>query len=180
VPYQVFWNPFGKPMVTGGLAITALDWIPFGFAGGLYDSETGLIHFGARDYSPDLNRWMSKDPIRFKGGQANLYAYVGNDPVNRIDPTGLKGLWDYIAGKIPGVDEAALCIRNPAACGAVIVGAACLVTADALYESPEEREKRIRDQIADDYNRSFYQDAEGTQSQDTLSGGQSTDSMMSM
>jgi RHS repeat-associated protein len=89
VPYHVSWGPFGTPSVSGGLTVAALDWIPFGFAGGLYDRETGLLHFGARDYSPQLNRWLSKDPINFRGGDANLYAYVGNDPVNRIDPTGL-------------------------------------------------------------------------------------------
>jgi hypothetical protein len=36
-----------------------------------------------------VGRWISKDPIRFDGGQANLYVYVGNDPVNRKDPLGL-------------------------------------------------------------------------------------------
>ncbi len=62
---------------------------PFGFAGGLYDADTGLVHFGARDYDPVVGRWITKDPILFRGGQLNLYAYVGNDPVNNIDPSGL-------------------------------------------------------------------------------------------
>ncbi len=65
---------------------------PFGFAGGLYDGETGLVRFGARDYDPEIGRWTAKDPILFEGGQANLYVYVGNDPVNRIDPEGLETL----------------------------------------------------------------------------------------
>lgn len=38
-----------------------------------------------------VGRWVSKDPIRFRGRQANLYVYVGNDPVNRRDPSGLEG-----------------------------------------------------------------------------------------
>jgi len=62
-----------------------------GFAGGLYDSDTGLVRFGARDYDPMVGRWVSKDPILFRGGQSNLYVYVGNDPVNRRDPRGLDG-----------------------------------------------------------------------------------------
>jgi len=62
---------------------------PFGFAGGLYDPDTGLVRFGARDYDPEIGRWLTKDPIRFDGG-INLYAYVNNDPVNYIDPTGLR------------------------------------------------------------------------------------------
>jgi RHS repeat-associated protein len=75
--------------------------LPFGFAGGLYDEHTGLTRFGARDYDPQIGRWVSKDPILFGGGQANLYAYVGNDPINLRDPSGLfwidgKGVrnWD--------------------------------------------------------------------------------------
>jgi len=63
---------------------------PFGFAGGLYDRDTSLVRFGARDYDGEAGRWTAKDPIRFGGGQLNLYAYVANDPVNQIDPTGLQ------------------------------------------------------------------------------------------
>jgi RHS repeat-associated protein len=65
------------------------EWpIPFGFAGGLYDEDTGLVRFGARDYDPEIGRWTSKDPILFGGGQANLYVYAHNDPVNFTDPEG--------------------------------------------------------------------------------------------
>jgi RHS repeat-associated protein len=62
---------------------------PFGFAGGLYDPDTQLTRFGARDYDVETGRWTAKDPIRFAGGDTNLYGYVLNDPVNWIDPTGL-------------------------------------------------------------------------------------------
>lgn len=61
---------------------------PFGFAGGLYDSQTGLVRFGVRDYDPETRRWTSKDPIGFDGGDTDLYAYCSNDPINFIDPTG--------------------------------------------------------------------------------------------
>jgi RHS repeat-associated protein len=64
---------------------------PFGFAGGLYDQDTKVLRFGARDYNPSIGRWTAKDPIRFKGGDSNLYGYVLNDPVNAIDPDGLAG-----------------------------------------------------------------------------------------
>ena len=60
-----------------------------GFAGGLYDSDTGLVRFGARDYDAEIGRWTSKDPISFAGGDANLYGYVLGDPVNGIDSNGL-------------------------------------------------------------------------------------------
>ena len=71
---------------------------PFGFAGGLYEPLTGLIRFGARDYDPEIGRWTTRDPIRFRGGQTNLYVYANNDPVNLIDPTGTgeSGIWDWV------------------------------------------------------------------------------------
>ena len=57
-------------------------------AGGLYDAATGLVRFGARDYDPETGRWTAKDPVRWEGGQGNLYEYVGGDPVNRFDLSG--------------------------------------------------------------------------------------------
>jgi RHS repeat-associated protein len=63
--------------------------IPFGFAGGLHDRDTGLVRFGYRDYDPDTGRWTAKDPILFAGGDTDLYGYVLNDPVNLVDPEGL-------------------------------------------------------------------------------------------
>ena len=62
---------------------------PFGFAGGLYDHQTGLVRFGARDYDPRIGRWTAKDPIRFGGDDTNLYSYAAGDPLNHLDPTGL-------------------------------------------------------------------------------------------
>ncbi len=68
---------------------------PFGFAGGLYDRDTGLVRFGQRDYDPSMGRWRNKDPIGFNGRDANLYVYVANDPLNWIDPDGLDWTdWD--------------------------------------------------------------------------------------
>ncbi len=54
----------------------------------LYDQHTQLTRFGARDYDAETGRWTSKDPIRFEGGDTNLYGYVINDPVNFADPDG--------------------------------------------------------------------------------------------
>ncbi len=65
---------------------------PFGFAGGLYDASTGLVRFGARDYDPRVGRWTAKDPLGFGGGDSNVYVYVGSDPVNSVDPSGLWSL----------------------------------------------------------------------------------------
>ncbi len=61
---------------------------PFGFAGGIYDQHTGLTRFGARDFDAQMGRWTAKDPIRFRGGDSNIYGYVLNNPLNFTDPTG--------------------------------------------------------------------------------------------
>jgi RHS repeat-associated protein len=88
---------------------------PFEFAGGLYDSETGLVRFGSRDYDASIGRWISKDPILFGGGQGNLFVYVGDDPINLIDPTGLSAA---SSGAVVG------CAAGAAAVGATCAGVA--------------------------------------------------------
>jgi len=67
---------------------TAPGFQPFGFAGGIYDHQTKLVRFGARDYDAEVGRWTSKDPIGFRGGDTNLYGYVLGDPVNHVDISG--------------------------------------------------------------------------------------------
>ena len=66
------------------------DLMPFGFVGGLYDADTGLTQFGAREYDPETGRWTAKDPTLFTGG-GNLYVYVANDPIDVIDANGRWG-----------------------------------------------------------------------------------------
>jgi RHS repeat-associated protein len=83
VPFSADYSSFGVQTMLSGTA----DWMPFGFAAGMHDGNTGLVRFGARDYDPQAGRWLSKDVIRFQDG-TNLFAYVVGDPVNFIDPTG--------------------------------------------------------------------------------------------
>jgi RHS repeat-associated protein len=79
---------------------------PFGFAGGIYDRDTKLTRFGARDYDAQTGRWTAKDPILFAGGDTNLYGYVLSDPVNLIDPIGEYGFagaaYGFVSGAIGG------------------------------------------------------------------------------
>jgi RHS repeat-associated protein len=84
---KTHFDEFGIKGTLAAAAATELDSI--GYAGGLLDADTGLTHFGAREYSVETGRWLSKDPIGFSGGDTNLYGYVLNDPVNLIDPSGL-------------------------------------------------------------------------------------------
>jgi uncharacterized protein RhaS with RHS repeats len=57
----------------------------------------------ARYYDPSVGRFISEDPIGFEGGDVNLCAYVGNNPVNRIDPNGLLDLFGYLEGDLVGI-----------------------------------------------------------------------------
>ena len=71
-----------------GTAVTAPPTgSPFGYTGRQYDPETGLWQYRARYYHPQLGQFLSHDPIGTKD-DPNLYLYVANDPVNRMDPTG--------------------------------------------------------------------------------------------
>jgi RHS repeat-associated protein len=108
VTYRIFSDHLGSPVLvvnssTGAIAEqvtydefgnvlsdTNPGFQPFGFAGGLYDQDTKLVRFGARDYNPSIGRWTAKDPILFKGGDSNLYGYVLEDPVDLSDPQGLE------------------------------------------------------------------------------------------
>lgn len=59
------------------------------YTGREWDKETGLYFLRGRYYDPMEGRFISKDPIGFDGGDVNLYGYVGNNPINFTDPTGL-------------------------------------------------------------------------------------------
>ena len=74
-----------KYSVDGASASLASE---FGFTGQLWLPSVQLYYFKARMYSPQLGRFMQRDPLGYAAG-LNLYAYAGGDPVNRTDPSGL-------------------------------------------------------------------------------------------
>jgi len=103
-PYErVEYLPFGEIWIEE--TDPATGYIPFRFTSKELDEETGLYYYGARYYEPTTSRWMSADPAGFelvnpmdKDGELradysviealNWYAYVSNNPVKYVDPTG--------------------------------------------------------------------------------------------
>jgi len=65
---------------------------PYMFTGRRFDIETGLYYYRARYYNPHIGRFMQTDPVGYDDG-INWYAYCGNNPVGRIDPSGLDDYW---------------------------------------------------------------------------------------
>jgi RHS repeat-associated protein len=78
---------------------------PFKFIGqhGVMTEPNGFYYMRARYYDPSVGRFISEDPIGFDGGDVNLCAYAGNQPINRIDPLGLIDLFGYVEGDLVGI-----------------------------------------------------------------------------
>gem|GEM_PF-6710147 len=79
------YGPFGEPI---RVSVSLGKDIPFRFSSKLFDSQTELVYYGHRFYSPNTGRWLSRDPVEERGGR-NLFAHANNDNVNNIDFLGL-------------------------------------------------------------------------------------------
>lgn len=118
---------------------------PFGFAGGLYDRDTKLTRFGARDYDPEVGRWTSKDPNGFGGDQTNLYSYSYSDPINFADPDGRVAIAAVGILIVPGVGELVL----TAAAVTIVVGFIAYEGPQiyhALSEKPKDEDADVKDE----------------------------------
>jgi len=82
-PY--IYDAYGNCM-SGGSSCSTLG-TPYLYTGQRLDPETGLYYYRARCYSPSLGRFCQTDPVGYSD-DVNGYAYVGNDPTDRSDPTG--------------------------------------------------------------------------------------------
>ena len=87
------YSPYGVVTVLNeaGTAVADANGWRYLFQGGRLDTATGLYLFGARDYSPAQGIWIERDPIGLGGGDLNETRFVGNQPTDQIDPSGLDG-----------------------------------------------------------------------------------------
>ncbi len=95
VQTQYTYEPFGATATSGAASTNPAQYT------GRENDSTGMYHYRARYYNPQLSRFISEDPLEFGGGDVNLVAYVGNNPISRIDPFGLdwlNNLADFSAG----------------------------------------------------------------------------------
>jgi RHS repeat-associated protein len=84
------YGSFGEIIrITGSMAMNN----PFRFSNKCQDDESALLYYGYRYYNSSTGIWLDRDPIEETGGN-NLYGFVGNSPINRIDRMGMIDLWD--------------------------------------------------------------------------------------
>lgn len=81
------YTSFGTPSMSGIMSNQ-----PYGFTGREFDSETGNHHYRARTYNSDIGRFLSRDPVSYAAGDVVLWNYVGGNPVNWRDPSGLASV----------------------------------------------------------------------------------------
>ncbi len=94
------YDPFGRGLARTGTAVS-----PFSFVGsyGVMDHGNDIFFMGPRAYDARTGRFLQKDPIGPAGGN-NVYRYADDNPVNRIDPSGLKS--DEMLGSADDYKEA--------------------------------------------------------------------------
>jgi RHS repeat-associated protein len=87
-------NPFGEQQPTSNTGYV----YNLRFPGQYFDAETGFNYNAFRYFDPSTGRYTQVDPIGFAGGQASLYIYANNNPLDYVDALGLRVDTDLCAG----------------------------------------------------------------------------------
>ena len=87
IAFHYEYDPFGNQVIA---TRTEAEFEHYRFSTKYFDEETSLYYYGYRYYSPELGRWINRDPIGKEGG-INVYSIINNRPINRIDFMGLFG-----------------------------------------------------------------------------------------
>jgi len=150
------YDSFGNLLDVAGEVVR----LPLGFAGGLFDGDTGLTRFVWRDYDADTGRFTALDPLGEKGGDNDWYGYCLDAPINRADVWGLSDednstdaedsalrvLFQGAKGaktgrKIGGAIGERYGVRGPGAATGTFVGNAIGMALQTIAEYPPAKEK---------------------------------------
>ena len=137
--YDAWGNCTTKTLVSNNFS----TYNPIRYRGYYYDRETGLYYLNARYYNPEWRRFISPDSTEYIDPDTpnglNLYAYCGNDPINRFDPSGYDWEWNsfmkglgYLATGIGAIVAGALVIASGVATWPILLIAGVTIGAGAL------------------------------------------------
>ena len=150
------WGKLLSVTNANGAAITSSTNIaninPIRYRGYFYDTETRLYYISSRYYDPEIGRFINADGYVSTGQGVlgyNMYAYCGNNPVNRVDLKGQfwKELWDELTQTIQqansyftvaaGVSQVDTFVPGPAdvASGALLLGGVLVCAGIATYNA---------------------------------------------
>ena len=107
ISYEEYYS-YGSSSYQAGRSLVEVSLKRYRYTGKEKDEETGFYYHGARYYAPWFCRWISPEPKGVKNG-TNLYVYVGNQPINRVDPDG-RDFWDFVEGALEGIAIAVVAI----------------------------------------------------------------------
>ena len=126
------YDPFGTAMGPWQVQVSQ----PWTYAGGYYDSLTGLYKFGIRYYDSTTARWTQRTPIAGslqETTKANPYVYADDNPVNKVDPSGKDSWWNTFGTcvSIPGNAAIATVSGLVAGAGGALLGLTAIASAGA-------------------------------------------------
>jgi len=140
------YDPYGKPTIkdAGGSTISASAiGNAYLFTGRQLDEETGLYYYRARHYSPELRRFIQRDPLEYVDGPSAL-AYTKNGPVYATDPSG-EG---WLAGVVAIVAGAVVAVAVIASAPVVAVAAAAVLVVCVVVEIVEWGDAEVAADLA--------------------------------